>query len=48
MIAEGEAFPALFNDKCADAMSSDIRGCDCKHYISIRLVGIGDKDLASV
>ena len=48
MVAEGEALPAFFHDKCADSSCSDIRSGYCKNYICVRHSAVGYENLAAV
>ena len=48
MVAEGKAFPALFNNECRDAARADVRRGDREYHIGIRLGRVGNENLAAV
>ena len=48
MVAEGEAFPALFHDKSTDSLCADSWSGNCKYNVNISFTAVGDKDFFSI
>ncbi|MPN32369.1 hypothetical protein SDC9_179847 [bioreactor metagenome] len=48
MIPEGEAFPALFNNKGGDAAGSDIRCGDRENNVGVGFWRVGDENFIAV